>query len=207
MAEKCKTANDVKHFLHGNVFHPKKQRIIGFIQVSKKEPSKNPLKKKENRHYLCLFVNAGKPYQPCIARYIKSADGKSFELRRLWGLEEMTRVDGKTDQKSGSFVLWFGHPFKFEAATSQDRDKFIDELAESFKKYLDKIPPDFVNVNTKVKQEIQKAGAEKSQLEKTRQELAERGDKLSDVEQKTSEMARSSETFARNAHKLAEHYQ
>lgn len=207
MAAKCKTASDVKHFLHANVYHPQKQRIISFIQVSKTEPSKNPLKKKENCHYLCLFVNAGKPYQPSLARYIRSANNEDvFEQRRQWSLTELSKVDGKQSSCSGNFELWFDSPFKFQAKSSQEKEKFIEDVADALKKFMTQAPPLFIDVNVSSSHAVTKIANERSQLEKTRQELVERGQKLSDIEQKTAEMAGSAETFAETAQKLADQH-
>nr|XP_039253368.1 syntaxin-binding protein 6-like [Styela clava] len=202
----CKTVQDVKHWLHSNVFHPRKERILGFIQVSKTEPSNNPFKKKENRHYLCLYVTSSRPYQAFIERFIKSEDGASFEKRRHWCLEELTKVDGK-GEKSNNLELWFEGEFKFEASNSQEKSKFISDVADACKKYLDKAPPEFVNVDSKTNQVIEKAASDISQLQKTRQELGERGEKLNDLDVKTAEMAHSAEKFAENASKLADKYQ
>lgn len=204
MASKCKTASDVKHYLHGKVFHPRKQRIISFIQVSKTEPSKNPLKKKDNCHYLCLFVNAGRPYEPSLARYIRSPnDEEGFEQRRLWSLTELHKVDGKQSSRSGKFELWFDSPFKFEAKTSQEKEKFVEDIADTLKKFTTEAPPEFVDVNNISSQSVTKITNERSQLEKTKQELEERGQKLSDVERATAEMACSAESFAQTTQKLA----
>lgn len=202
----CRTVQDVKHWLHTNVFHPRKDRILSFIQVSKTEPSSNPFKKKENVHYLCLYVTSSRPYKASIERFIKSEDGESFEKRRLWSLEDLTKVDGK-GEKSTSFEIWFDMPFKFEASSLQDKSKFLSDMADACKKYLEKSLPEFVNVESKISQIITKAVSNISQLDKTRQELGERGEKLSELDQKTSEMANSAESFAENAHRLADKYQ
>lgn len=208
MASKCKTASDVKHYLHGNVYHPRKQRIISFIQVSKTEPSKNPLKKKDNCHYLCLFANVGKPYEPSLARYIRCPNNEDvFEQRRLWNLTELSKVDGKQSSCSGNFELCFDSPFKFEAKNSQEKEKFIEDIADALKKLTTLVPPEFIDVNITSNDAVRKIASKRSQLERTKQELVERGQKLSDIEQKTAEMAGSAETFAESAQKLAHQHQ
>lgn len=61
----------------------------------------------------------------------------------------MQKVDGHTST-SLLFDLYFDRAFKFETTSVNDKEEFLESVANLISKYLDTPAPPFVNVSTKV---------------------------------------------------------
>ncbi|XP_002131400.2 syntaxin-binding protein 6 [Ciona intestinalis] len=200
---------EVKHALHKDVFHPNGERLVGFMKVSKTEPGGLPFNKKENIHYLCCSVTVKRPSKAFISRYRKPDKGEGYEQRRLWPIEELTKVDGRDPSNScNQFDLYFDRAFRFEATSFKEKEEFLVNIGSLCSKYLgSQPPPPFVNVTKKVTKTLPAVAVDtKSQMQKNKQELVERGQKISQLENKTAEMADSAKSFSQTAHELANHY-
>jgi len=199
---------EVKHILHKDIFHPNGERLLAFIQVSKSEPRSLSFIKKENVHYLCCSVTVKRPIKAYISRYRRPDKGDGYEERRKWSLEELAKVDGMdTSSNCLSFELHFDKMFRFECLQFNDKDEFLENLAQICNKYLQNSPiPIFENISTKVKKNLPSISDLRNQMNRNIRDVQEREHKLSELESKTSDMAESARSFSETARDLANHY-
>ncbi|CAK8696643.1 syntaxin-binding protein 6-like [Clavelina lepadiformis] len=196
--------HEVKHYLHKEVFHPNGERLVAFIKVLKTEPSL--LSKAENEHYLCCSVTVKRPSKVFITRFRRADDGKGFQKRRHWSLEDLKKVDGYSDD-SMQFDIHFDRPYKFQALSLGEKNEFLENFASLCTKYLGSICPSFENVSRKVHDCLPASEDTKSLMTKNKAQLDERGKKLSNMERNTAEMASSAQTFHQTATDLSKQYQ